>query len=128
MIKVGHNINQKDNSGNTPLLRITTKELVPITHKLVNRRADVYAVNTRQRNVAHKLLSAYAHIDNLNIIVEWINFMLEKKYKKLWSMKDENGHTPLELLSKKLGKDHPFINKILQLLQKHKVWNVYNIG
>lgn len=99
----GADVNQTDSDGNTPLMYLPTTDAIEMTRVLIEKGANVYAVNRAGQNVAHVIFLLFASIatntDDSTIlsISEWMVYMIENGHIRLWNMKDSNHSTPFDL-------------------------------
>lgn len=56
LLESGHDIDQRDSNGSTPLLCLSCEQPTNVTQYLIESGADVYAVNEKGQNFLHKLV------------------------------------------------------------------------
>lgn len=106
LIVNGHDVNQQDRQGNTPLLLIAKRRATQLIQVLVNNGASIYAVNQRNENCLHCLLKTCTVKDS-ELVREWFDYTWEMDCLELWKMEDNLQRTPLDLVSDILQSGHP---------------------
>lgn len=108
LVKSGADVNQHADIGKSPLVCIYKPNSIDIARLLIDNGADVNAVDTSRKNVAHIILLGCTP----DVAVDLATYMLQKGINEIWKVHDWMETTAFELLEYRLGKDHPVLKQV----------------